>query len=102
MVAYAQQTQTPAAPAAGAGLMGFLPIIFIVVIFYLLIILPQQKKDKQHRKMTEELKKGDRIITSAGICGKVVDTREKTIIVEVASNVKIEFLKSAVASKVVE
>ncbi|MFH0774088.1 MAG: preprotein translocase subunit YajC [bacterium] len=101
MVAYAAQAQQ-GAPPVGAGLMGFLPIIFIVIIFYLLIILPQQKKDKDHRKMTEELKKGDRIITQAGICGKVVDVRETTILLEVSSNTKIEFLKSAVSSKVIE
>ncbi|MEK9150009.1 MAG: preprotein translocase subunit YajC [Candidatus Desantisbacteria bacterium] len=100
MIAYAEQTQ--GAPPAGAGLMGFLPIIFIVIIFYLLIILPQQKKDKEHKKMTEELKKGDRVITSAGICGKVVDVKENTILLEVSSNTKIEFLKSAISSKIVE
>jgi preprotein translocase subunit YajC len=99
MVAYADQTQ--GAPA-GAGLMGFLPIILIVIIFYLLIILPQQKKDKEHKKMIDELKKGDRVITSAGICGKVTEAREKTILLEVVSNVKIEFLKSAISSKVID
>jgi len=67
MVAYAEQTQVAPTGAgqmapAGAGLMGFLPIILIVVIFYLLIILPQQKKDKELKKMTEELKKGDKVI----------------------------------------
>lgn len=100
MVAYAQQ---PEATPTGPGLiMGILPIIFIIIIFYLLIILPQQKKDKEHKKMIEGLKKGDRVITSAGIYGKVVETREKTILLEVSSNTRLELLKSAVASKVTE
>jgi preprotein translocase subunit YajC len=85
--------------AVGLGLAGFLPIIFIIIIFYLLIILPQQRKEKTHRKMLESLKKGDRVVTSGGIYGKVVDVREKTFLIEVAPKVKIEVLKTAIASK---
>jgi preprotein translocase subunit YajC len=60
-----------AAPSAGAAFAQFLPIILIFVIFYFLLIRPQQKKMKEHRAMVEALRRGDQVVTSGGIVGKV-------------------------------
>jgi preprotein translocase subunit YajC len=85
------------APAMGGGLMGMLlPFILVFVIFYLLIIMPQRKKQKKHMEMVENLKPGDRIITSAGIFGTVMGVEKDRIDLKIASNVKIEITKSAV------
>ncbi|MEW6388578.1 MAG: preprotein translocase subunit YajC [Thermodesulfobacteriota bacterium] len=84
-----------AAGAGGAGDAGsmwtaVLPLILMVGIFYFLLIRPQQKKAKEHRQFLENLKKGDRVITSGGICGEVTSISEQTIIMEVADKVRVE------------
>jgi len=79
-------------------LLNFVPIILIFVIFYLLLILPQQKKQKQHVKMLESLRKGDRIVTNAGIYGTVADVKENVVVLKIAEEVKIELMKSAIAA----
>lgn len=89
--------QQAAPQAQGNLLLGLLPFILVFVIFYLLIILPQRKKQKQHQQMVENLKPGDRIITSGGIFGTVMDVHPDRIELKIASNVKIDILKSAVA-----
>lgn len=68
-------------------------------IMYFLMIRPQQKKQKEHQEMLKKLKAGDRIMTTSGILGKVtyVDPEEKTVRVEVAPRVEIEFVRNAVA-----
>jgi preprotein translocase subunit YajC len=87
-----------AAPQGQSNLLfGLLPFILVFVIFYLLIILPQRKKQKQHQHLVENLKPGDRIITNGGIFGTVMDVHPDRIELKIASNVKIDILKSAVA-----
>ncbi|WP_028297089.1 preprotein translocase subunit YajC [Olivibacter sitiensis] len=83
--------------ASGGGLMGFLPMILILVVFYFFMIRPQMKKQKDHKKYIDELKVNDKIVTSAGIHGRVVEVGATTILVDVGSNTKIKFDKSAVA-----
>ncbi|HTN19471.1 MAG TPA: preprotein translocase subunit YajC [Pelobium sp.] len=77
--------------------MNFLPMILIVVVFYFFMIRPQMKKAKDHKKFIAELKKGDKVITTAGIHGKIVDMNETTILVETEGGGKIRFDKSAVS-----
>lgn len=85
-------------PQGSAGFMAaLLPFILIFVIFYVLIILPQRKRQKKHMAMVEQLKPGDRIITSGGIFGTVMGVQPDRIELKVAANVKIEITKSAVA-----
>jgi preprotein translocase subunit YajC len=81
-------------------LVSFLPILLIFVIFYLLLILPQQKKQKQHANMISSLKKGDQIVTSSGMYGTIADVKEQKIVLKIADEVKIEIVKSAVATVV--
>jgi preprotein translocase subunit YajC len=81
--------------AGGAGDAGsmwtaVLPLLLMVGIFYFLLIRPQQKKAKEHRQFLENLKKGDRVITSGGICGEITSISEQTVIMEVADKVRVE------------
>ncbi len=85
------------------GLLGVLPpILFMVVIFYFLILRPQSKQAKEHRAMMSALKKGDEVITSAGIVGRVHSVTDKFVMVEVARDVRLRILKSSIQGKVAE
>jgi preprotein translocase subunit YajC len=70
----------------------------VFVIFYFLIIRPQNKKQKEARKMIEAVKKGDKVITAGGVHATVYTVKEKTVILKVDENTKMEFSKSAIAS----
>ncbi len=70
----------------------------VFVIFYFLIIRPQNKKQKETRKMIEAVKKGDKVITAGGVHATVYTVKEKTVILKVDENTKMEFSKSAIAS----
>ena len=78
-------------------LMSIMPLIFVFVIFYFLLIRPQQKRQKTHEKLVAAIKTGDKIVTSSGIHGIVANVKDKTILVKVADNVKIEFDRSSVS-----
>jgi preprotein translocase subunit YajC len=90
--------QQSAEGGGGSVLMTFFPFILIIAIFYFLIIRPQNKKRKETEKMLAAIKKGDKIITIGGLYGTVTNVKEKTIIIKVDDNVKLEFLRSAVSS----
>lgn len=92
-----QQTE-PARPAGGSFLTALVPFILVFVIFYVLIILPQRKKQKKHLTMVENLKPGDRVITSGGIYGTVMGVQKDRIELKIAANVKIDITKNAVAA----
>lgn len=78
-------------------LMQFLPLILIFAIFYFLLIRPQKSKEKEHRKMLENLAKNDEVVTSSGIHATVMNVKEKTVVLRIDDNVKIELEKSCVA-----
>jgi len=80
-----------------AGMLNFVPLIFIFIIFYFLIIRPQQKKQKEHRGMIADLKKNDEIVTTGGLYGTIVNIKEKTFVVRVDENTKIEIEKNSIA-----
>ena len=98
-LAYAD-SPAPQAAAAPSPLVSMAPLVVIFVIFYLLLIRPQQKKMKEHKKMLEELKNGDMVITSSGIYGVIVGIGESTFEVRLADNLKVKMQKSAVTDKV--
>lgn len=91
--AYAQA----AAGGAAGGLIGFVPILLIFVIMYFLMIRPQQKKVKEHKSMVEALRRGDKVVTSGGMIGKVVKVDESEVEVELAPNVKVRVVKNTIA-----
>ena len=81
-------------------LVTMMPLVFIFVIFYFLLIRLQQKKQKDHEKLVQAVKTGDQVVTSAGIHGTVSNVKDKTVIVKIADNVKVEFDRGAIATVV--
>ena len=84
------------------GLQLFLPFIILIAIMYFLLIRPQKKREKEVASMRSNLHVGDEIITIGGICGKIVKTKEETIVIQVgADKLKFEMMRWSV-SKVVD
>ena len=97
---------TPAfAQAAGAAtgggpqdmLIQFLPLIGLVVLFYFLMIRPQQQRMKTHQAMLAAVKRGDTVVLSSGMIGKIVRVEDKEVGVEVATGVTVKVVKSMIA-----
>jgi len=82
----------------GGGLLGFLPFILIIVIMYFLMIRPQMKRQKERQKMIDAVQKGDKIVTSGGIHGKITGFTDdgKTAIVQVDEKVKLNIDRTAI------
>jgi preprotein translocase subunit YajC len=93
-IAFAQAKEGPS--PAGAILFQILFLVGIFLIFYFLIIRPQRKERERHRKLLESLKKGDRVITSSGIWGTIVEIGDRTVTLKVDANTRITFSKEAV------
>jgi preprotein translocase subunit YajC len=93
--------QSSAAPPPSSGLSiasfaNFLPLLLIFAVFYVLIIRPQQKKIEEQNKMIKALKRGDRVVTSGGIYGKIVKLDDDTLTVEIANGVNIKLARANV------
>lgn len=97
-IAEAYAEGAPAAAPGGDPMTGMLFFIGMIVIFYFLLIRPQQKRAKEHRKMVEALEKGNEVVTSGGILGKVVDVAEQYLTVEIADGVQIRVQRHAVST----
>ncbi|MEW6569587.1 MAG: preprotein translocase subunit YajC [Nitrospirota bacterium] len=98
-IAYAMGPAPQGGGQGPGGLIGSLiPLILIFVIFYFLLIRPQQKRAKDHKAMIQNLKKGDKIVTSGGIYGVIESVGTNTITVKIAENVKVKFGKAYVAA----
>lgn len=96
-IAYAMG-QGGAAGGQSGGFTAFIPLIIMFAIFYFLLIRPQQKKSKEHRAMISTLKKGDRIVTSDGIHGRITSTDETAVTVEIADRVRIKINRGNIAT----
>lgn len=94
---FSQQAR-PAPAGGGSFITALVPFILVFVIFYLLIIMPSRKKQKKHQAMVEQLKAGDKIVTSGGIYGTVMGVQKDRIEIKVAANVKIDITKNSVAA----
>jgi preprotein translocase subunit YajC len=95
-------TATILLQAAGAGgifgqLGTFAPLLLIVIVFYFFMIRPQVKKQKDQKKFVEELKKGDKVVTTSGQHGRIAEVADTTVLIEGESGHKTRFDKSAVA-----
>lgn len=86
----------PAQEGAQNPWMSLMPFLLIIVVFYFFMIRPQMKRQKELRKYRESLKKGDKIVTTGGIYGKVSEIKEDRVIVEIAEGVRITIDKVAV------
>jgi len=82
---------------ANAGTMQLILLGGMVLVFYFFMIRPQQKKAREARKFRESIQKGMKVVTIGGAHGKVVEVNEKTVLLEMDTNVKIRFEKSALA-----
>jgi preprotein translocase subunit YajC len=79
-------------------LIQLVPILLMFVIFYLLLLRPQQQRVKQHREMVANLRRGDTVVTSGGIIGKVTKVRDDNEIeVEIADNTRVRVVKATVS-----
>jgi len=83
-------------PPENAGMIQFAMLMGIFVLFYFIAIRPQRKRQKEHEGMVEALKKGDEVVMSSGILGKVTAIDEPYVTVKVTDNVELKFQKSAV------
>jgi preprotein translocase subunit YajC len=89
-----------AGASGGGGLSSLIMMAVIFAIFYFILIRPQQKKMKEHKKMVEELKKGDRIITSGGMYATVENSTPETLTVKISEGVKVKLTRSSVGAVV--
>ena len=78
--------------------MSFLPLVVIFVLFFFMIIRPQMKQAKEQRNMIAALQKGDEVITSGGIVGKVTKVTDTFVNIEIATNTEITVQKQAIQS----
>jgi preprotein translocase subunit YajC len=84
--------------AQGGGMSTLIMMAVIFGIFYFIMIRPQQKKVKEHKKMVDELKKGDRVITAGGIYGTVENLGTDTLTIKIAEGVKIKITRGSIAT----
>lgn len=87
-----------AASGATNDLASFLPLIIIFVLFFFMIIRPQMKQAKEHRNMVAALQKGDEVVTSGGIVGKITKVTDAFVTVEIAAETEIVVQKHAIQS----
>jgi preprotein translocase subunit YajC len=90
---FAQTTPPPQVSPLGS----LIPLILIFFVFYFLIILPSQKKQKLHKKMIDELKEGDKVITIGGLIGEVEKIKDEIVILKFKEDTKVEILKNAIS-----
>ena len=91
----------PPAEGGGGGQSMVSTLIFfalIFVVFYFMILRPQQKRAKERQSMLDSVKKGDRVVTSGGLHGKVVNVDDKTVLLDVGDNMKLKFERSAIGT----
>lgn len=81
----------------GSGLQSLIMFGLIILVFYFFMIRPQMKKAKEAKKFRDNIQKGDRVVTIGGIHGKVAEVADQTVLIEVATNVKITVEKSALS-----
>ena len=84
---------------SGSGFAQFIPLILIFVIFYFFLIRPQQKKIKDHKNMVSSLKRGDEVVTSGGVIGRIEKVLDNDKVeVQISDNVSVQVVKSTIQS----
>ncbi|MCK6641071.1 MAG: preprotein translocase subunit YajC [Bacteroidia bacterium] len=96
------QAAAPAADSAAKGggsgmLMNVLFIGLMIAVFYFFMIRPQKKKQEEQGKFTDNVKRGDKVVTIGGIVGKIAEIRDKTFILDIEGGGKIQILRSAIS-----
>jgi len=95
--AYAADAAVSATPAKGGGMMEIGILLFFFAVFYMLIWRPQAKRAKEHRALVSGLAKGDEVVMSGGLLGKIVDLDDQYLTVKVAEGVQVKYQRHAVA-----
>ncbi|WP_444994378.1 preprotein translocase subunit YajC [Aliikangiella sp. IMCC44359] len=88
----------PAGAAAGGGYSTLIMMLLFGVVFYFLLIRPQSKRAKDHKNMLESIQKGDEVVTSGGILGKVSKITDNFIVLNVAQGVEMQFQKHSITA----
>jgi preprotein translocase subunit YajC len=83
-------------PTSVNPLINFLPLIAIFIVFYYLLIRPQKISQKEHQKMIDNLKKNDEVVTTGGIHGTIINVKDKTFILRVDENTRVEINKNCI------
>lgn len=97
MIGIAYAAGASGAQGAQGGFGAFVPLILMFAIFYFLLIRPQQKKAKEQAEMINNLKKGDRVITTGGIHGTITSLDETTATIEIAEKTRVKFSRGNIA-----
>jgi preprotein translocase subunit YajC len=87
----------PSPRGGGVSLHFFIMMGLVFLVFYLLLIRPQRTRQKKHQEMVENLKPGDKVITSGGIHGTVMGVQKDKLELKIASNVKVDIAKTSIA-----
>ncbi len=94
----AVQTATTAQESAAPGFEGLIFPIALIIIFYFLLIRPQQKRNKQHKQLVAGSKKGDEIVTTGGVLGKITEVGDHFITLEIGNNMSVQITKSSISA----
>ncbi len=86
--------------SSSSGLIGIAPFVIIFLLFYLLILRPQQKQNKQRDLLLKNLKRGDKIITSGGLHGRITAADDEVLTIEIAKGVNVQVSRSSVTAKI--
>jgi len=86
------------APQPGGGASGLIMFVVLIAVFYFILIRPQMKQAKTHKKMVESLAKGDEVVTSGGLLGRISEIGDNFILLEVAKDVQVKVQKHAVSA----
>ena len=93
---YVSPAYAQSAGGFGSGFGSLVPLLLIVLIMYFLIIRPQMQQAKTHKKMIEDLRKGDQIITQGGLIGKISKIKDEELEVEISPDVKVRVVRSTI------
>jgi preprotein translocase subunit YajC len=97
-IAHALGNQAGAGQGGASQWMGLLPLVLLFVVFYFLLIRPQQKRAKEQKTFIENLKKGDKVVTSGGLYGTITGITDDTVTLEIADKIRVKVLKGAIAN----
>lgn len=94
--AYAQAASGGSTGGEAGGMISWVFLIGFMVIFYFLILRPQQKRNKDHKSLLGNLQKGDEVVTSGGIVGKVAKVTDEFVVLSITDDVQLKFQKAAI------
>ena len=98
--AFAQATGSAANGGAAGSILGLLPLVLVFIVFYFLMIRPQQRRVRALQQSIAAVKKGDQVVTSGGIVGRVTRVEDAHVEVEIAPNTRVRVVKSTLAEVV--